>query len=194
MSDKLGVLVIMDGGLGSMVACASARSAPNSSAPLWGWGTAAVRHEISEILAQFGGDWIANKESTGEVGEPTAHLSLNLLSASLLAAEQGISRVIWPVHAGVDGKPHEMDLDAASSHVDRALLVTRLTSVDARAHKCVSTCLETPYADFSDRQLAELALDMGVPFRKAAWWGDGSSAHFARWRRVFDAIGSLATS
>ena len=97
---------------------------------------------------------------------------------------------IVSILAGVAGKPAEMDLDAASSHVDRALLVTRLVAMDADRHQCASIVVETPYADFSDRQLAELALDMGVPFRKAPWWGVETSEDYRRWQGVFDAIGS----
>ena len=190
MGDANDVMVVVDADLGSIVACTSALAGSAASGTLRAWGTIQVRSEWSELLTHFGGEWIANKSTAGLESDSAASLSIELLSATLAAAERGIDRVIWPVHAGVVGKPSEMNLDAASGHVDRALLVTRLVAMDADQHRCASIIVETPYADFSDRQLAELALDMGAPFRKAPWWGVETSENYRRWQGVFDAIGS----
>lgn len=187
-------IVVMDASLGSIVACTSALARADGSRTLLAWGTPRIQSEWSALLDHLGGEWIANKSMSSEEGDSESNLSLELIAATLAAAGRGIDRLVWPIHAGVAGHPNEMDLDAASSHVDRALLVTRLVALDAGEHHCPSIIVETPYADFSDRQLAELALDMGAPFRKAPWWGVQTSEHYKRWQRVFDAIGSTVAS
>ena len=69
---------------------------------------------------------------------------------------------------------------------------SRLVGLDSDRHRCASIRVDTPYADFSDRQLAELALDLGTPFRMAPWWNDASNEEYRRWRGVFEAIGCVA--
>lgn len=190
MGDTKREIVVMDASLGSIVACTSALVGAGGSHSLLAWGTPRVRSEWSAVLEHFGGEWITNTSAGSEGEDSEPNRSIDLVAATMAAAARGFDRLIWPIHAGVAGKPTEMDLDAASSHVDRALLVTRLVAMDADQHHCPSIIVETPYADFSDRQLAELALDMGAPFRKAPWWGVETSDDYRRWQRVFDAIGS----
>ena len=190
MGNAIDTVVVMDASLGSIVACTAALAGIDASRTLRACGTPQIRSQWSQLLEHFGGEWIANKPSPTVESDSAANLSVELLSATLAAVERGIDRVIWPIHAGIAGKPTEMDLDAASRHVDRALLVTRIVAMDADRHHCSSIIVETPYADFSDRQLAELALDMGAPFRKAPWWGVETSEDYRRWQGVFDGIGS----
>ena len=49
-----------------------------------------------------------------------------------------------------------LDLDQIAQITDRAGLVSRLVAIDADVHSVPSIRIETPYADFSDRQIADL--------------------------------------
>lgn len=118
-----------------------------------------------------------------------------LVSACAQAAALGIGRVLWPIHHGppiatgagdagdlsglVNAEPGEIDLGWLSATTDRALLAGQIASIDlarvvatpgdqARAGRAM-VHVETPYADFTDAELLELALDMDVPLA-AAWW------------------------
>jgi hypothetical protein len=84
-----------------------------------------------------------------------------LLACVLAAAERGIGRVVWPAVAP------RGDVDRLATIHDRALLVGRLVSIDARALGLSESgvIVETPYASLSDAQLIDLALDMDVPPR-----------------------------
>jgi hypothetical protein len=105
------------------------------------------------------------------------------LAAAEVAALSGITRVIWPVHAGNTGRhgvlptPSDdaVDLDAAAGICDRAMLVGLLARLDGqpdgqdgRAGDSGMT-IETPYADFSDLRLAAHAVDLDAPIW-ACWW------------------------
>jgi hypothetical protein len=192
MGDANNVLVLMDDGLGSIVACASSQGATPEPTTRLAWGTPDIQAKWGGVTERFGYEWIPNTMPSAAGDGAEASVSLALLWATLAAARRGVRRVVWPIHAGVVGKPNEMDLEVAAAHVDRALLVTRLASMDQDQHQVASIIVETPYADFSDRQLAELALDMGAPFREAPWWGDDSDEEGRRWHAVFEAIGSAA--
>lgn len=194
-------LVVVDGGMGSIVACAAAR-ARTLSMGSDGHGPTPVWLDRGRLLSDAPGfDRLFESlavETLEQHPDPDLDrrddqpASLTLLTATLGAADHGIAHVVWPIHAGVDGRPSEMDLELAARHVDTALLVTRLVALDSERHRCASIRVDTPYADFSDRQLAELALDLGTPFRMAPWWNDSSSEEYRRWRGVFEAIGCVA--
>lgn len=115
-----------------------------------------------------------------------ASVSAMLLSACAQAMTLGIGRVIWPLHQGGVGaggpiESAEIDLEWMSEMTDRALLAGQLASVDvARVRRdgrggaggggsVGMVRVETPYADFSDAELLDLALDLDVPLG-AAWW------------------------
>ncbi len=112
-----------------------------------------------------------------------------LLSATIEAAALGLSRVIWPVHLG---GTREVDTDALADVCDRALLIAQLAGLDrSRLGASGGTIrIETPYADLTDAQLMDLALDMDTPLH-AAWWcmndddrACGQCAGCMRWREA----------
>ena len=119
-----------------------------------------------------------------------------LLSAAIEAASLGLSRVIWPIHAGA---AREVDTDALADVCDRALLIGQLVGLDtARAAGVTSIHIETPYADLTDAQLMDLALDMDAPLH-ACWWclNDGPAActqcaGCMRWREALAAVDPAA--
>lgn len=96
--------------------------------------------------------------------------SVMLLNACLEALSRSIPRVIWPVHAGggggggAEGSSTGGDLEALAAISDRALLISQLMLVDSghtsRRH---ALRIETPYMDFTDAQMVDLALDMDAP-------------------------------
>lgn len=117
-----------------------------------------------------------------------------LLSAAIEAASLGLSRVIWPIHAGA---AKEISIDALADICDRALLIGQLVGLDivrAAGDGNGSLRIETPYADLTDAQLMDLALDMDVPL-SAAWWcmnedarPCGQCAGCMRWREALVAV------
>lgn len=102
-----------------------------------------------------------------------------LLCACLEARARGLTRIVWPVHlggignGGGDGQDRQLEELAAAA--DRALLVSQLMVVDsagshAPGHSpALLPRIETPYIDFTDAQLMDLALDMDAPLG-SCWW------------------------
>jgi hypothetical protein len=122
-----------------------------------------------------------------------------LLSAAIEAASFGFSRVIWPVHAGA---AKDINTDNLADICDRALLAGQLIGLDlARAGNSAANTplvrgvrIETPYADLTDAELMDLALDMDVPLH-ACWWclneDERPCAHCSgcmRWREALVAV------
>ncbi len=108
---------------------------------------------------------------------PRTSLSAALLAAAALAAAEGLDYVLWPVHAGED-----LELARVAEGVDRAALVTRLASLDAAPAGLRPVEVRAPYADFTDAQIADLALDMDLPLR-TCWWWDGRDEEARRERQ-----------
>lgn len=125
------------------------------------------------------------EERTPE-GQVASHV---LLSAAYLAVGQGRDRVVWPISAGRLGHDEEIDLNRASLAADRALLVSRLVALDSDEHGRPAILIEVPYVDLSDRQVAELAVDMDLPVHSCWWWGEPASAEAKRWLRVLRGVG-----
>ena len=103
-----------------------------------------------------------------------------LLSAGLAALSLGLSRVVWPVHLGGHGGAesagaesetaiHGPQIDAIADAYDRAMLAARLLSIDAARDGCGAITIETPYIDFTDTDLLDLAADLDAPL-SAVWW------------------------
>ncbi len=117
-----------------------------------------------------------------------------LLSAAIEAASLGLSRVLWPIHAGA---AREVSVDTLADICDRALLIGQLVGLDvvrASGEQQVGLRIETPYADLIDAMLMDLALDMDVPL-SAAWWcmnedarACGQCAGCMRWREALVAV------
>lgn len=119
------------------------------------------------------------------------HLTPMLLASIAHAQAHGSDRVVWPAHPGSAQNQAEIDLDLASSIIDRALLVEQLARLDSPSGQARIT-IETPHADLTDRQLAELAADLAVPVKTLWWWGGQSDeAHRQRdrWLALFRETG-----
>jgi hypothetical protein len=101
--------------------------------------------------------------------------NVRLMDACAVARRQGISRVIWAMSAGRD---EDGGVDRAGVHVLRAMMVERLISLGHSAiarqpgssHGALIR-VEAPTADLSDRQMAELVIEMDLPVWTCWWWG-----------------------
>ncbi len=96
------------------------------------------------------------------MGEDTTRA---LVAAGFEAARLSCGTVLWPVQFSLGA---EVSLDLASRAIDRALLVSRLVSIDVGAGTPVT--IEPAYADFSDAQVADLVMDMDAPIELCWWW------------------------
>lgn len=138
---------------------------------------------VAEAACALGLECVHHPMLTGSGG--AAGQSEALLRAAHTAAELGCRRVVWSVQfAFVGGEPN---LDHVASAVDRAMLVSRLASLDVwdRPEIAVPEVrIETPLVDLSDEQIADLALDLSVPLG-TLWWLHGTGAvadaERARW-------------
>lgn len=191
-------LVMVDGDLPALLACAAASRADRLVSPggdrrgSSAWtppGLDTPREVAAQRQAEFFGlAMIGPEHRQPEPARDAAWTeSLMLLEASRAAAESGLHAVVWPIHAGP-----ELDLDQAARAVDRALLVSRLASLDAEARGIAPIEVHAPYADFTSEQVAELALDMDLPVSLCWWWDDpGDDARRARqsWLETLESVG-----
>jgi 7-cyano-7-deazaguanine synthase in queuosine biosynthesis len=123
-----------------------------------------------------------------------ARTTAMLVSAAIEAASLGLSRVIWPVHAGA---APEVDTSVLADVCDRALMVGQLVGQDLMRVADAGVLgirIETPYADLTDAELMDLALDMDVPLG-ACWWClnedkdmCGQCSGCMRWREALLAV------
>ena len=203
-------LIISDGSLAALVACAAARESLIASGgdeksprpivlftPVGDETNHARRVAIEKHAKLYELDMV---DATADLRGPGAHgvnggglhQTLALITATYQAAALGCDQVVWPVQIGGQSP----DLEAVARVIDRSVLVTRLASLDSVEHGRPAIRIETPYADLSDRQLADLAIDMNAPVEQVWWWGAaqaGKSEHAARelerWFPVLQALG-----
>ena len=113
--------------------------------------------------------------------------AMDLLEAAFLATRLGCRRVFWPASAGVG---EGLDLDRIAEITDSALLVGRLVALRSSSHGMPGIHVHTPFADLTDRQLAELVQDMALPMQACWWWGGGGGTAGAsearRWAGVLE--------
>jgi hypothetical protein len=198
------VLVMVDGELPSIVAAANAREATSRAAGkprgavLWpALDPSDPRQDSVLALSTALGLPLLPRRSVSVGLDPAAASpSRTLIDACTDAAADGRSEVIWPVKfppgAHADAVP---DLGLISRAVDRALLVSRLMALDAGLHGQPSLHVEVPYVDLTDRQVADLAVDLAAPVHRAWWWeGDSVEALAARdrWLPTLQAAGYRA--
>jgi len=209
-------LILSDGGLTSLLAAAIAcdedgrrareREAPGERSLLWACGTssdldpvcvhAAAQHAQIFSLEyvppiEFGGAAAAILGLRGEVE------TMTLVRACYLAAARGARRVLWPVQLPGSGA-RDGNLDLIARAMDRALLVSRLVSIDEADIGVPEVSIETPFVDLDDEQIADLALDMELPV-EACWWSGaygqapGSARERERWLPLLGGADAPAT-
>lgn len=194
-------LIISDGSLPGMVVAAIESERRSGSQPkVWAGDplasisgpTRSMAHHAVRVQADILGIEMLDRDWIGSDGSGPGQ-SLALLNIAQQAAEMGIRRVVWAVQYPLVGV--EPDLDRIAATVDRCLLISRLASLDLWDHPSPSVPevrIETPLVDLSDAQVADLALDLGVPIA-GAWWMDGvgepAQAEQRRWLPLLAELG-----
>lgn len=152
-----------------------------------------VEHTVSLQARALGLSCVAPITAQCHAEDLLGHAeSLALLNACYAAVRLGCDRVVYPAHACVGDS---LDLDRIAAIADRAVLVARLCSLDALSHHTPGIRIETPYADLTDLQLADLFLDADLSPQALWWWGGASdSARQAqsRWMQALEPMGYRA--
>lgn len=211
MESRVSTLILSDGGLGSLVACALAREATLTKdgasageaivaafditgyAGMTGAQEKAMREAARAMADHYGFSCVESVgiEAMAQVSAArfSGERELNALErAAFFAVENGISRVVWPVSACVG---ESYDLDAIAKAHERAIVVSKLVALESAAHGVPSITIDTPMLDMTDRQLADLAVDLGVPVELCGWWGESAqSPARARWMQALEAVGA----
>lgn len=178
-------LVLTDGGLAGLVAAviASKRTDPEIRPAVL------VPSGLSEPVsraARVGCERLglsAIELNAGRTGGGAGETRL-LLVAAQTAAQNGCSTLIWGRQLGGDDPVQSIDLIGQS--LDRATLISRLISLDLPDSGSLE--IELPVIDMTDAQLAELALDLGVPLDTLAWWGSDTEER-TRWESALRSVG-----
>lgn len=114
-----------------------------------------------------------------------------LVHAAYVAAAAGCDRVVWPVQFGEDLRAATPSLDRVATAIDRALLISRLVGLDLD-HMTGGLEVETPLVDLSDRQIAEMVIDIEAPLAACWWWGNAAATALAahdRWGTLLRSLG-----
>lgn len=161
---QAGPAVVCVAAPGSPAAAAAARQAELAAFPMVSLGTASRCESLS---------------------------SEALLQAARLAAERGLSRVVWPIQLGAGGGNL---MEHMTTAVERAAQVAQLAALDLpRAGGPGRLTIETPLLDVADGALIELALDLDAPVPRplleqpgfdagvgACWWCEAGQAASAQ--------------
>ncbi len=102
-----------------------------------------------------------------------------LTEAAYLALELGLQRVVWPIRIP---QQHPDRIRAIGDAIDRALLISRLVTLDATDETAHEVVIETPFVDLSDAQIVELARDMAISL-ESCWWSHAQGIPLAEQRR-----------
>ena len=107
----------------------------------------------------------------------TGHRRTRYLSEAVYhAISNGYTTLVCPWQAETFDPEKTRDADELPSvdglarELDRALLVSRLVTLDAAEHGVGVFEVQTPLMDLSDVQVAEMALDLDAPIWRAWWW------------------------
>lgn len=176
-------LVLCDGDLPGMVALSLVQDALGStgacgvlSAPLASEHAEAIAARIRLLAESQAADCL----DFPPVGPTTLaagpRRTRYLTEAVHHAMASGYATLVCPWQAGGFDPDKPMEADEAPSvenlarELDRALLVSRLVTLDATEHGVGVFEVQTPLMDLSDVQVAEMALDLDVPIWRAWWW------------------------
>ncbi len=194
-------IVICDGDLAGLVACALAArdDADEQGAIAWfvppGDETDEARRRA--VLAGASALGLEVLEAPTPRGASPGEVQTQmLLTCAHEAIRRRCNRIIWGVQIGGSTGDDWPDLDDLAARIDRALLCARLASLDAPRIGPGGVQIDTPIIDLTDRQLAELALDLGVPVECCWWMRDQSEAAQTvrnRWKGMLETISGSPT-
>ena len=191
-------VILSDGGVESLLACAMANEQQQLSGAdsiaasvllpgWWEWTNeidlmiSAVDPAVVRQAGVYGLDIFPNQSVYPPDDERLlAECSIGsiqsriLLEAAQVALRAGIRKVIWPVRLARPESDQSVDqlVDQIGQTIDRAILASRLASLDASDGTAVDVIIETPFVDLSDDQMADLAGDLAIPL-ETCWWHNG---------------------
>ncbi len=155
--------------------------------------TEPIEHAVTLQARALGLTCVAPITSHGHAEDLQGHAeSLALINACYAAVRLNCDRVVYPTHACMGDS---LDLDRIAAIADRSVLAARLCSLDALAHHTPGIRIETPYADLTDLQLADLFLDADLTPQALWWWGgttESTRASQARWMQALEPMGFRA--
>ncbi|MCB9846483.1 MAG: hypothetical protein H6811_10925 [Phycisphaeraceae bacterium] len=205
MADAGREAVLLTGDLGGVIACASCANQPPESPERRPLAIVAVPNDEFKIArseaaaAQAETFDLERIDLAPSAASTPQDRTLVLLRACYEAVARGATSLTWPDQLESPEPGAWPDLDELALCVDRALLVGRLVSLDSPPHGIQEFRVETPYIDLTDRQLAELAMDLAVPVELCWWWREGASGSgeagrlYRRWTRVLREVGWAST-
>jgi len=103
-----------------------------------------------------------------------------LTEAAYIALHSGLRKVVWPIRISEN---HPDRIGAIGKAIDRAMLVARIVTLDASEHTAPEVKIDTPFVDFTQEQICELARDMALPV-DSCWWHSPNSIALADQRRA----------
>lgn len=188
-------VIISDSGVESLLACAMASEQQQLSAnpasiilPAWWECTQEIDLMISAVdpaivrqAGVYGLDIFPNQsvyppDDTQSLEESSigAIQSRMLLHAAQIALDAGIRRVVWPIRVMRPESTETIShlIDQIGVAIDRAILASRLASLDTTDTSAVEVVIETPFVDLSNDQMLDLAADLAVPL-ETCWWQGG---------------------
>lgn len=203
MIDRPGrTVIICDGSVSAAVALAAAREARvqtgEQPAAVWidaGLDADAPQRERAarSMAAAMGCPVIGPEQPVADPWASGADRAVMLLIAGTASCHAGRPEIVWPVTIEVapNASPSQ-EAAAAAREIDRAVLVTRLLSLDAVEHDQVSARVSCPFAEMPDRGVAELAVDLSAPVERC-WWVNqasvGAQRERARWESLLRGCG-----
>jgi hypothetical protein len=198
------VLIATDADIRGVLACAAAAREYGPGQLVWlPPGTDRALQGVIEASGQAQAElyehtWLAPEVPPPVDGTPTGERATRvLLEAGFAAAGRGTPTVIWAGAVGVDQQCSD-PLEGLALLQARTLLVGRLVELDWTGGEPFR--IQVPYADLTDRQLADLVLDMDLPIWTCWWWSLGrgprgvegadiARAEYQRWSDIFKEIG-----
>ena len=200
-------VIISDSGAESLLACAMASEQQQLSAqpasvilPAWWECTPEIDLMISAVdpaivrqAGVYGLDIFPNQsvfpaDDTQSLNASTigSIQSLMLLQAAQVALAAGIRRVVWPIRVMRPETTETISqlVEQIGITVDRAILASRLASLDTTESSAVEVIIETPFVDLSNEQMLDLAADLAIPL-ETCWWQGGRTLPNAQERLVF---------
>lgn len=204
-------VILTDSGEESLLACAMASEQQQLAAsqasvllPAWWESCEEIDLMISEIdqavvrqagiygLAVFPDQSVYPPEDHPSIGQSQmgSIQSQMLLQAAQIAIQSGIRRVVWPIRVMRPSNEPTSDssvdpiIDEIARTIDRALLASRLASLDAPSASAIDVVIETPFVDLSNAQMVDLVADMAIPVQ-SCWWYHGRTLPDAQERFAF---------
>lgn len=214
-SNSKKTLVLCDGDLPGMVALSLAQDALGSTgscgvlaAPIAADRTEAVASRIRSLAESQAADCLDFPAVAPAALTAGARRTRYLTEAVHHAMANGYGVLSCPWQAGAFDAEKPLGIDEVPTvenlarELDRALLVSRLVTLDASEHGVGVFEVQTPVMDLSDAQVAELALDLDVPIWRAWWWevvagkrakdpavGDRANVLRDRWCGALESLG-----